>query len=58
MRAHACAPAPAQLLSVRGVHAHSADRNELLALLSNAIREVRPSRTPAAHNAAFQPPQP
>jgi hypothetical protein len=40
------------------VHAHSADRNELLALLSNAIREVRPSRTHAAHNAAFQPPQP
>jgi hypothetical protein len=33
--------APPQLLSVRGVHAHSADRNELLALLSNAIREAR-----------------
>jgi hypothetical protein len=31
---------------VRGVQAFSADRNELLALLSKTIREARPS-TPA-----------
>ncbi len=30
-----------QLLSVRGVQAFSADRNELLALLSKTIREAR-----------------